>query len=186
VDAVSFELRGRKVHMAVVLDEFGGTDGIVTLEDLVEEIVGDIYDEHDVARSRLRVEEDGRILVEGGVSLSELLDRFELPDEGDSYDTVAGYVMGELGRIPKPGERVDLDSGELEVLEIEDRRVKRVRLHLPPEEAADAVDGEDPGGVEKGGATGRTDGGSREEDTEPGAPGTPTGTGSTPGRSEDA
>jgi CBS domain containing-hemolysin-like protein len=131
VDDLLAELRRKKVHMAVVVDEFGGTDGIVTLEDLVEEIVGDIYDEHDVARAEIRVEAEDRVLVDGGASLSDLVEQFGLPGMEVEYDTVGGYVMGELGRIPREGERVALDSAELEVLETRDRRVTRLRLHLP-------------------------------------------------------
>lgn len=146
VDDLLAELRRKKVHMAVVVDEFGGTDGIVTLEDLIEEVVGDIYDEHDVARAEVRMEADGRVLVEGTVSLSDLVEEFDLGDVEVEYDTVAGYVMGQLGRIPEVGERVTLDSAELEVLEIRDRRITRLRLHIPParEERgiADGADGE--------------------------------------------
>lgn len=131
VDDLLAELRRQKVHMAIVLDEFGGTDGIVTLEDLLEEIVGDIYDEHDVARAEIRLEADGKVLVDGSASFSDLVDEFGLEDVEVEYDTVAGYVMGELGRIPDAGERVSLNSGTLEVLETRDRRVTRLRLHLP-------------------------------------------------------
>ena len=127
VDDLMAELRREKVHMAVVVDEFGGTDGIVTLEDLVEEIVGDIYDEHDVARAEVRVDGEGRILVAGSASLSDLAERFGLEGlDALDYDTVAGYVMGELGHIPDAGERVALDGAQLEVLETHDRRVARL------------------------------------------------------------
>ena len=144
VDDLLAELRRRKVHMAVVVDEFGGTDGIVTLEDLVEEIVGDIYDEHDVARADVRVEQDGRVLVAGTASLSDLAERFELEGlDALDYDTVAGYVMGELGHIPRSGERVALDSAELEVLETRDRRVARLQLHLPPEASEEEAEPEE-------------------------------------------
>lgn len=134
VDDLLAELRRKKVHLAVVVDEFGGTDGIVTLEDLVEEIVGDIYDEHDVARAEIRVESDGRIMVAGSASLSDLVEEFDLEGVEVDYDTVAGYVMGELGRIPEAGERVALDGSELEVLETHERRVTRLRLLLPEED----------------------------------------------------
>ncbi|MFQ5690455.1 MAG: hemolysin family protein [Gemmatimonadota bacterium] len=133
VDDLLAELRHQKVHMAIVVDEFGGTDGIVTLEDLVEEIVGEIYDEHDVARPELTVQADGRVLLDGGLSFSDLLERFRLPAPEDEYDTVAGYVIGKLGRIPDVGERVRLGPGELEVAAIHDRRITRLELRLPPQ-----------------------------------------------------
>jgi CBS domain containing-hemolysin-like protein len=147
VDDLLAELRRKKVHMAVVVDEFGGTDGIVTLEDLLEEIVGDIYDEHDVARAEIRLEAEDRVLVDGSASLSDLVEEFGLDDADVEYDTVAGYVMGELGRIPEEGERVALDSGELEVLEIRERRVTRLRLHLPSDVAGGAASGTPVGGA---------------------------------------
>jgi CBS domain containing-hemolysin-like protein len=140
VDDLLAELRREKVHLAVVVDEFGGTDGIVTLEDLVEEIVGDIYDEHDVARAEVRIEPDGTASVAGVASLSDLLERFDLPSLDVEYDTAAGYVIGELGRIPEVGERVSLDSAELEVVDVDDRRVTRLRLHLPPRKGRGEAD----------------------------------------------
>jgi len=132
VDDLLAEFRHQKVHMAIVVDEFGGTDGVVTLEDLVEEIVGDIFDEHDVARPEIEVLGGGRVRVEGGASLEDLLEQFELGDveESDEYDTVAGYVIGHLGRIPSPGERVEIGRAELEVIETQDQRVTRLELRL--------------------------------------------------------
>ncbi len=145
VDDLLAELRRQKVHMAVVVDEFGGTDGIVTLEDLVEEVIGEIYDEHDVARAEIRIEPDGRILVDGGAALSDLVEEFELPETGKEYDTVAGFVIGELGHIPEPGERVSLGPATLEVLETRDRRVTRLELHRA-EPGARAIDAGAAGG----------------------------------------
>ncbi len=129
IDDLLAELRTQKVHMAIVVDEFGGTDGIVTLEDLVEEIVGEIYDEHDVEEAELAVEPDGRILIDGAYSFSDLITEFDLPvADGEEYDTVAGYVLGALGRLPEEGDRVELGEAELEVLELQDRRVTRLCL----------------------------------------------------------
>ena len=150
VDDLLAELRHRKVHMAIVVDEFGGTDGIVTLEDLVEEIVGDIFDEHDVARQEVEVLGGGRVRVEGGASLEDLLEEFAIDDveESEEYDTVAGYVIGHLGRIPSPGDRVELGDAELEVIETLDQRVTRLELRLDgaiPGETAESeavLDGE--------------------------------------------
>ncbi len=139
VDDLLAKMRMEKVHMAIVVDEFGGTDGIVTLEDLVEEIVGDIYDEHDTAEPEVVVREDGEVELDGGVSLSDLQERFDLPREPhqEEYDTVAGYVIGRLGRIPESGEEVELGPASLQVRKIADRRVTRLQLHLPPEKEID-------------------------------------------------
>lgn len=130
IDDLLAELRARKTHMAVVVDEFGGTDGLITLEDLLEEIVGEIYDEHDIAEAEVEVGEDGTVILDGGYSLSDLISRLDLgkvPD-AEEYDTVAGYVIGTLGRIPKEGERVPFGEAELSVLELQDRRVTRIEL----------------------------------------------------------
>ncbi|MDH3427776.1 MAG: hemolysin family protein [Gemmatimonadota bacterium] len=144
------EFRREKVHIAIVVDEFGGTDGIMTLEDLVEEIVGDIFDEHDVAELEFEALGGGRVSVDGGAALEDLLDKFEVRDvEGqDEYDTVAGYVIGRLGRIPSAGDHVELGNASLEVIETNDQRVTRLELRLPgsvvwePEESEPAIDGE--------------------------------------------
>lgn len=140
IDDLLAELRHRKTHMAVVVDEFGGTDGLVTLEDLVEEIVGEIYDEHDIAMAKVVIDGDGRIVIDGGYSFADLIARFELPDaaDGDEYDTVAGYVISMLGRIPDPGDSVPLGPAELGVLELADRRVTKLELR--------GVEGVDPSG----------------------------------------
>ncbi len=130
VDDLLAEMRARKTHMAVVVDEFGGTDGIATLEDLLEEIVGEIYDEHDDAEAGLEVASDGSVGLDGGVSFEDLLSGLGISDhEGaEEYDTVAGYVIGSLGRIPEPGDRVPLGEARLEVAELVERRITRVTL----------------------------------------------------------
>jgi CBS domain containing-hemolysin-like protein len=130
VDDLIAELRHRKTHMAVVLDEFGGTDGIVTLEDLLEEIVGEIYDEHDIAEDDVAVRPDGRVILDGGASFSEIVDRFELGgfENADEYDTMAGYVLATLGRIPEEGDSVAIGEAELRVLELTERRITSLEL----------------------------------------------------------
>ncbi len=130
VDDLIAELRHRKTHIAIVVDEFGGTDGVVTLEDLLEEIVGEIYDEHDVAAAEMAVGPDGTVVLEGGASFSDLLERFELTGvgESDEYDTVAGYVLGTLGRIPEVGDRIAIGDAELRVTELNERRITGLEL----------------------------------------------------------
>jgi CBS domain containing-hemolysin-like protein len=143
VDDLLTEFRHQKVHMALVVDEFGGTDGLVTLEDLLEEIVGDIFDEHDIAHPEISEEPDGRILVAGSADLTDLIEHFGLEAEDDDYDTVAGYVIGQLARIPTAGDRVALGDSELEVLNVKDRRITRLQLRRSStagEGGADEVD----------------------------------------------
>ena len=139
VDDLLAEMRRQKVHMAVVVDEFGGTDGIVTLEDLLEEIVGDIYDEHDAAEQPdIAVKPGGRVEIDGGMSLSDLIEELDLSSIDEEYDTVAGYVIGTLGRIPDKGERVMLGDAELEVREVSERRVTLLELHRPEGRSGEA------------------------------------------------
>jgi len=128
VDDLLAEFRRMKVHMAVVVDEFGGTDGVVTLEDLIEEIVGEIYDEHDVARPMVTVTSAGEILIDGGAPIDEVNQRFRLTLPVEDYDTLGGFILGELGHVPKPGDTVEVEGAELVVKTVDERRVRYVRL----------------------------------------------------------
>ena len=105
-------------------------------KDAQEEIVGEIYDEHDVAEQSISVDRDGRIAIDGGCSVSDLLDWLDLEKvlETEQYDTVAGFIIGELGRIPEEGDRVSLGTVTIEVVELTDRRVTRVQIHGISEE----------------------------------------------------
>jgi len=125
------DLRKTRAHMAVVLDEYGGTAGIVTMEDLVEEVIGDIADEYDLA-SRTALETDGVLELAGSLSLVDVRSdhRVAIP-EGD-WTTLGGYVFSKLGRLPKIGDRVGYPGGELEVVAMDGRRVAAVRVHRQP------------------------------------------------------
>lgn len=123
------EFLERKVHQALVVDEFGGTFGLVTLEDLVEEIVGEIYDEYEVAEPEIRVTGQGEALIDGGAPIDEVNDRFGLSLPTEHYDTLAGFILGELGQVPQVGDTVTADGNAVfTVEEVEERRVKLVRL----------------------------------------------------------
>ena len=142
LDALMSELRGRGYQMAVVVDEYGGTAGVVTLEDLVEEIVGEVLDEHDRRRAGLVRSEDA-IIFPGEWRPDELLDRtgIRIP-EGDVYDTVGGFIMSELERIPRVGDSIEIDDGTLDVQRMDQRRVDRVRFvaKAVPAHAGDVAD----------------------------------------------
>jgi magnesium and cobalt transporter len=135
-------MRATRLHMAVVVDEYGGTDGLVTIEDVVEEIVGEIEDEHDIAEDPLLVErEDGDIEADGRAEIEDLeaiLHVDLLPDEVDEeVDTLGGLVFTMLGRIPDVGEVIRHDCGlEIEVTDADARRIKRLLLRRPQSGAA--------------------------------------------------
>lgn len=142
LDALVSELRARGYQMAVVVDEYGGTAGVVTLEDLVEEIVGEVLDEHDRRRAGiLRV--DGGVVFPGELRPDELLDRtgIRVP-EGEVYDTVGGFLMSELERIPSVGDEVQVEDGTLAVQRMDGRRVDRVRFTPTPLPSADERGGD--------------------------------------------
>lgn len=137
------EMRQRRVHLAVVVDEYGGTAGVVTIEDLVEEIVGEIQDEHDEKEERAEILRlgDHVIEAEGRADIDDLNEFFacNLPDDED-YDTLAGLLFDRFGHIPKVGERLVIDGLHLEVLAADERRILRVRLKKPIEDGADGLE----------------------------------------------
>jgi len=126
-----FEMRAAGVHLAIVVDEYGGTDGIVTLEDLVEELVGDIRDEYDV-EERVDRSAHGVVEVDGLLNLEDFADEvgFDLPE--GPYETVAGFVVAELGRLPEVGESVAVDGHTLTVTELDGRRAARIKVVRSP------------------------------------------------------
>ena len=112
-----------------MVDERGTVEGIVTLEDLIEEVVGDIYDEYDEPEPDIEVTDDGEIMVDGGASIDEVNERFDMSISSEDYDTIGGLIFGGLGRVPVVGDQVVVqDSGELIVTEAQDRRVTRVKI----------------------------------------------------------
>ncbi len=143
VDDLLAEFRHQSMHLAIVLDEFGGTYGLVTMEDLLEEIVGEIQDEYDVAEHpEFADTTEGDVLINGGASISEVNDRFDLDLPEADFDTIGGFIFGALGRVPQVGDTVVAPRGggesELRVEEMDDRRVLRVRLSAPSTVPVDA------------------------------------------------
>ena len=113
--------------MAVVLDEYGGTSGIVTLEDLVEEVIGDINDEYDFA-VREAIEANGVLELAGSMSLVDVRSDYRLPIPDGDWTTLGGYTFARLGRVPRIGDRATFPGGELEVVAMDGRRVAAVRV----------------------------------------------------------
>ena len=136
------DLRRTRAHMAVVLDEYGGTAGIVTLEDLVEEVVGDINDEYDMAL-RDAVEVNGVLELAGALSLVDVRADHHLPIPEGDWTTLGGYVFARLGRIPRVGDRAAYPGGELEVVAVNGRRVAAVRVLRRPAAADVAAPNDD-------------------------------------------
>lgn len=134
--ALMLQLRDEGLQMAVVVDEYGGVSGIVTLEDVVEEIVGDVSDEHDQRRRGIRRRPDGTIVVPGTIRPDELADRegIVLPEDGP-YETIAGLVMTELGAIAQVGDCVEVGGYSLKVSHVQGRRITQVQI-VPVEPAA--------------------------------------------------
>jgi CBS domain containing-hemolysin-like protein len=135
VEDVLADMKRLKTHLAIVLDEYGGTAGLVTMEDLLEEIVGPIYDEHD---PQDRVDSpDGAPRIDGSMPISEFNNEFNAALDDTDYTTIGGYIFGQLGRLPRVGDRITAGPWSFEVSEMEGRRVKAVRLQsAQPEETA--------------------------------------------------
>jgi CBS domain containing-hemolysin-like protein len=123
------DLRKTRAQMAVVVDEYGGTAGILTMEDLVEEVVGDINDEYDVAARREAMEHNGMLELEGALSLVDARSDYQLMIPDGDWSTLGGYAFAKIGRIPRLGDRAPFPGGELEVVAMDGRRVAAVRVH---------------------------------------------------------
>ena len=130
LDDLLTELQRQRASMGVVIDEYGRTVGIVTVEDILEEVVGEIEDETDPLAGSLRQLANGDWYVRGHVSLGDLSDRgIELPVDTDAYNSVGGYVFGELGRLPKRGDLITADGFEIRVESVRENRIEAVRIH---------------------------------------------------------
>jgi putative hemolysin len=131
------QFQRQQTQIAIVVDEYGGTAGIVTIEDLLEEIVGEIRDEYDVESEPIVDEGGGRFVFNGKVDIDEVKNRLNVQIERQGFETVGGYLLNRLGRVPAVGERVEIDGLTIEVLEVERRRIHKVRMaHAPVIEPA--------------------------------------------------
>ena len=130
LDDLLGELRRNRVHIAVVADEYGGTAGLVTIEDILEEIVGEIHDEYDEEMTLLELVSDSEIIVDGRLPIEEIEEALGLPLTGvdDPYGTAAGFVHWHLDRLPQQGDRFDAHGIRAEVLDVEGHRLRRLRL----------------------------------------------------------
>jgi putative hemolysin len=122
------EMRRDRAHLAIVVDEYGGTAGIVTLEDLVEELIGDIWDEYDTESGQPRQLPRGELEVDGLLNLDDFAEQTGIQLPEGPYETVAGFLVASLGQLPSAGDHVDADGHRLTVTELDGRRVARVRV----------------------------------------------------------
>ena len=131
-------LQKAKAHMVIVVDEYGGTEGLCTLEDIVEELVGEIWDEHDEVIEEFQKQADGSYLISCNANLTDLYDLFSLKGESDS-NTVSGWVMEEVGRVPEVGDHFVCEGLDVTVTKVDHRRVLEIRVVVLPREPEDGL-----------------------------------------------
>ena len=122
------ELKQRKYHMAIVIDEYGGTSGLVTLEDLIEEIVGEIHDEHDAGEKGIVELPDGDILADGRTEIEKIEDHFDIRFPEGEFETLGGLILHEIRKIPVTGETVRIENLDMVVESADERSIKKVRI----------------------------------------------------------
>lgn len=132
------EFQAKKIHMAIVVDEFGGTEGMVTMEDIIEEIVGEIHDEYDDEKKSIERTSDGTTIVEANISIHDLNEQFgaHIPESSD-YETLAGFLQKITGRFPEVNEEIHYQGLNYSVLSKSARRIRQVKMRrLPPQESS--------------------------------------------------
>lgn len=128
IDDLLMDFRTLRVHMAIAVDEYGGTSGLITIEDLLEEIVGDIQDEYDLEVPRLQAQDDGTLLVDARSNVEELEEYYDIEIPREKFDTVGGYLFHLLGNVPKKGEKVSDNGLVLMVEKSDERKIEKVRV----------------------------------------------------------
>lgn len=134
------ELRENHVHIAIVIDEYGGTAGLVTIEDMIEEIVGDIFDEYDREEPWLTEQDDGSVLVDGRLNIEEFEEYFDVQVAREMFDTLGGYVVEHYGRVPGEGEQVEIDDFTMLIVTSDQRAVRQLRV-LPRGDRSEVMAG---------------------------------------------
>jgi putative hemolysin len=131
------EMKDMQISIALVVDEYGGTAGIVTVEDLVEEIVGEIRDEYDEPGDEMVLVNDDEAIVDGRLAIDDINERFETQLQKEDFDSVGGFIVNELGRMPTIGDSVQVDGILMKVMSVTGRRIKKVRVTRTPSEDTD-------------------------------------------------
>lgn len=132
------EFKRKRVHLAIVIDEYGGTSGLVTIEDLLEQIVGDIQDEYDLEEEWIVNDPDGSLVVDGRLPVEDLEDQTGVEIEREKFDTVSGLIFHLTGRIPDTGEEIDGGNIRLVILDADERKIRKVRVIKKSEETEEA------------------------------------------------
>ncbi|MGI1690028.1 hemolysin family protein [Thermoanaerobacter uzonensis] len=132
IDELFKEMKKNKIHMAIVIDEYGGTAGIITMEDLIEEIVGDIFDEYDEDKKDFEKLDETTYIVNGTISLDVIKEYFDVDLPIDEYETVSGFIIGQLGKIPEENEKpeIEFDGLVFKVEEINKKRIAKVKIYM--------------------------------------------------------
>lgn len=136
IDSLFFELQKEKQHIAILIDEYGGFSGIVTMEDIIEEIVGDINDEYDQEEQIVEKVDDNLFIVDGDVSLSDLSDDYNIHLESESSETIGGFIIDILGEIPDDGDEdreVEFEHYLFTIMYVKERRIEKVKIHIRSE-----------------------------------------------------
>ncbi len=131
------EMQDSKFHIAIVADEYGDIAGLVTLEDCLEELVGEIVDEYDAEEHDIERFDDGTLLVDGGLNIGDVADELGIDIPNEDFDSVGGFVFSALERVPEPGDAIDFDGFAFVVESVEGRRVRRVRITPAPQDGGD-------------------------------------------------
>jgi CBS domain containing-hemolysin-like protein len=133
------ELRSKKSHLAVIVDEYGGTAGIVTIEDIVEEIIGEIRDEHDIEEDPFIPQEDGSVLVNAWANLDDFEEQFQVTMPREGYDTIGGFITHTMGRVPRKGEELTYEGLQMRIHGGDPKKITRILvLKLDPDAALES------------------------------------------------
>ncbi|MCK4247881.1 MAG: CBS domain-containing protein, partial [Methanomicrobia archaeon] len=122
------EMQKKRVHMAIVISEYGGVMGLVTLEDLLEEIVGEIFDEYDVAEDEIVRIDENTVIVDARLAIDELNEKMNLKLPNESFDTLAGFMMEYLDKVPEEGEEVEYENDKFIIEKMDEKKISKVRI----------------------------------------------------------
>jgi putative hemolysin len=133
------EMQKKRIHMALVIDEYGGVSGLVTMEDLLEEIVGEIRDEYDIESPVIQLS-DGTLLIDASISIRDLEDDYKIKiPESTEYETMSGFLLTTLQKIPKVGDVVEIANKKITISEMVGQRIAKVKLEKQPEETIEEL-----------------------------------------------